>query len=597
MIIEDVYEPLALFRDEFREKFHENAQKFFADLTEKSGIDTEANAATVQKIHAIEQNLEAAKSRRTRWGVGIGLAIAAAILLIVLASNQFISIRETQADASAAPAGGLLAVAFAGLAGLALLFFKVLHPGYKNANAAVAEQEVMLFNEKNVALEQMAELNALFDWDAAAKIIEQTVPRIQFDPYFTEARLNDLVSSFGWDNAFNDGKSVICSQSGEINGNPFVIGQLLEMNWGTKTYTGTRTVSWTEVVRDSKGKAQIVTRYQTLVGTVHKPIPEYSEEKLLIYGNDAAPKLTFSRAPSPLSGPKEGFWAKRKLNREIKRLEKFSRNLNDDSNYTIMGNREFEALFHAVDRNDEVEFRLLFTPLAQKQMLALLNDNEVGYGDDFHFTKINKINVVHARHLDSADINTDPSKFTDFDIANCKARFLAFCDEYFKTMYFALAPLLTIPLYQQTRTHENIYRDTVGKPSTFWEHESIANFIGENHFKHPQSVTRNILKTSLVNRRNEVSTISVQASGYRTVERVDTVRVMARNGRFYDVSVPWDEYLPVQRTTNINISERDDMTRRKFKDAIQSSEEWANFFRSWNSNSRQAAFRRSIISF
>ena len=40
-----------------------------------------------------------------------------------------------------------------------------------------------------------------------------------------------------------------------------------------------------------------------------------------------------------------------------------------------------------------MEFRLLFTPVAQMQMLALMKDNEVGYGDDFTFLKDHKVNL------------------------------------------------------------------------------------------------------------------------------------------------------------------------------------------------------------
>ena len=54
------------------------------------------------------------------------------------------------------------------------------------------------------------------------------------------------------------------------------------------------------------------------------------------------------------------------------------------TNFTEMGNAKFDALFGAVDRNNEVEFRVLFTPLAQKNMLDLLTDKN-HYGDDFYF--------------------------------------------------------------------------------------------------------------------------------------------------------------------------------------------------------------------
>ena len=51
--------------------------------------------------------------------------------------------------------------------------------------------------------------------------------------------------------------------------------------------------------------------------------------------------------------------------KEIKRLEKKSQKSITKVKYTVMGNSEFE--FYSCDkRNNEVQFRLLFTPLLKK---------------------------------------------------------------------------------------------------------------------------------------------------------------------------------------------------------------------------------------
>ena len=124
------------------------------------------------------------------------------------------------------------------------------------------------------------------------------VPRLAFDPYFTAERLASLHGQFGWDDSFNDGKSIIFAQSGVINGNPFVFGHYLDMEWGEETYEGTKEISWTEWEEDENGRSRPVRRYETLHAHVTKPKPVYSEQKVLIYGNDAAPALSFTREPS-----------------------------------------------------------------------------------------------------------------------------------------------------------------------------------------------------------------------------------------------------------------------------------------------------------
>ncbi len=110
-------------------------------------------------------------------------------------------------------------------------------------------------------------------------------------------------------------------------------------------------------------------------------------------------------------------------------------------------------------------------------------------------------------------------------------------------------------------------------------------------------MTRNILKTQVTRRENEVATVAVTAYGYRTEKRVDVVSVRANNGRYYDVDVEWDEYLPVSQTTDIRATEREGLSKPDFDVALQTSEDWQNFFRSWGADAARAAFRRSIVSF
>ena len=171
------------------------------------------------------------------------------------------------------------------------------------------------------------------------------------------------------------------------------------------------------------------------------------------------------------------------------------------------------------------------------------------------------------------------AKFAAYDLEAARAFFTAFCTRYFKDAYFALAPLLAVPLYQQTRTHENIHGGGAGHAS-FWEHEAIANFYGEGRFRHPRSATRNILKTRVASREGGFSQLEVTAHGHQIVKRVDVVQVMARNGRYYGVSVPWDEYQPVSRTTPLRIAEREGLSRTGYDEgATLPSDEWRAFFR------------------
>ena len=568
-MIEDVYEPLARYRDEFREKFARLAREKFEELTQKSNVDVSANRATVKEIRALQSNADSARAKKTCYGwlMAIGFIGAAVALAMIVAAGD--SGSEVQSWCGIGIVAGLVLGC-------------VMIPRYRAATRLLADLESQIASKQSLAWEQMEPLNRLYTWDITAKLIEATVPRLEFDPYFAADRLADLHRQFGWDDSFNNGKSVIFAQSGVINGNPFAFGHCLEMEWGEKTYEGTKEISWTDWEEDEDGKSRPVRRHETLYAHVTKPIPVYNEQKLLVYGNDAAPNLSFSRQPSGLTGTEKELWGKIRKKWRLNRLEAYSRNLDDDSNFTLMSNHEFETWFHAKDRDNEVEFRLLFTPVAQTQMLNLMKDTTVGYGDDFTFVKQQKINVLFSKHLDAATIDTDPSRFHSWDYDGAAKFFVSFNERYFKDAYFALAPLLSIPLYQQTRTHEDIWKGVLGRPaSSFWEHEAAANYHGEDNFKHPSCITRSILKTEVVSREGGESTVAVTAYGYRGVERVDYKEVHGGDGNWHDVPVKWIEYLPVQRTSNMYLSE---------------SENPSDEFKS-RAAALGSVYRRSILSF
>ncbi len=549
---EDIYEPLSRYRDEFREKFAGLTAEKFEELKTLSGIDEESNRLLVETIKKLSVRKEKTENRRAMWGTLsflAGLAAAAGIIAVIYALvSENADISEIRIHIITG--GAVTAVSFL------LLLFQWILPAFRDADKKVKELENEINEKRTQAYEQMAPLNALFDWSITAELIEKTVPRLQFDKFFTEARLHDLKESFGWEDAFNQPYSVVHSHSGVINDNPFVFAELRRQEWQTKRYYGSLQIFWTETIRDSEGRRRTVTRSQTLTAYVDKPVPVYINDKVLIYGNDAAPDLDFSRTPSDLSGESGGLWNSVKRAHRLNKLKKFARNLDDDSDFTMMSNEEFELLFHAKDRNDEVGFRLLFTPLAQQQMVNLLNDRETGFGDDFCFFKDNKINIITAAHLDQISFSHDPAQYRGYDCQAMRDHFQRYNERFFKAVYFALAPLLIIPLYQQTRTTRAIYGKTDDSHSSFWEHEALANYYGDSRFEHPDCITQNILKARCVSRDDSgCGTVEVEAHGFCGIQMLDHVNVYGGDGRFHAVPVEWTDYQPVSRTSYMTVKE------------------------------------------
>ena len=537
-MINDVLEPLAQYAAVFKKAHVNHTSDFFEDLVRQSGVDEIANAKTVQQLRQLEQQAAGANSTNKWWRILQGVVIAAALLSTVHVFLHYSWLWWVVPTAIFAPA----------------IYW--LNRTINDSQAQFKQLEQACEEKRSEAWRQMAPLNRLSEWDTAAKLMQKTVPQIAFDPYFSNGRMGELRNCFGWSGDLGPAHSIVFSHSGVINGNPFILARTLMHSMGSKTYHGSLQISWTEEVRDSNGKWHTETKHETLRASVRSPYPEYENQTFIVYGNEAAPNLVFSRSPSGLSKLEDGFFHKMIKNRAIKRLEKKSRDIGEGKTFTVMHNREFDALFGATDRNHEVQFRLLFTLLAQQEMMRLLKDSQVGYGDDFAFDKSHMINIVESAHMRHTDIEAEPETFHAYELAHARRFFNAYHNDFFRSFYFGISPLLAIPLYQQHRSNSDIYKDTYARKSCFWEHEAIANYHGEAEFKHPDCVTRSILKTTSRDGADGSQTVRVTASGYTSVERVDHVSVRGRDGRTHQVPVHWVEYLDVQRASNMVVREK-----------------------------------------
>lgn len=209
----------------------------------------------------------------------------------------------------------------------------------------------------------------------------------------------------------------------------------------------------------------------------------------------------------------------------------------------------------ATDRNHEVQFRLLFTPLAQQEILKLLQDGEVGYGDTFAIEKTQMVNIVEPMHMRETDISGDPAKFRTYEFAEARRFINDYHNDFFRSFYFGIAPLLAIPLYQQHRPHADIYKSTHSNKPCLWEHEAIANYHGEAPFRHPDCITRSVLKTSMEYEAGGSQKVRVTASGYRKEGRVLYVSVAGGDGHIHQVPVHWDEYFSVRNGADMLVQE------------------------------------------
>lgn len=571
----DIYDPLSEYINVFRDRFKEVAESTFAELAEEAQVDVKANHETCRQLYDTEKALSSVKARissMTAWCVFLWMVVVGGIAAVFFMYSE---LEEWI----------LFAIAAAVIIAIALLFMKI-HPRLKELKTERDSLTATAGKFKAEAWEQMSPLNRLYDWDVLTRMMSKTVPRLEFDPYFTNQRLADLKMTYGWDDSFNAERSVIYSHSGLINGNPFVICRTRKMEMGSKTYYGSKTIYWTTRERGADGKYHTVSHSQTLTASVTAPYPEYYEKTRLIYGNTAAPDLIFYRKQSGLAGKEDSLsykWKRRSLRKKARDL--------NSSDFAMMTNEEFEVAFNTSNRNNNQQFALLFTPLAQESMLKLLKDNQVGFGDDFDFDKHKMINTIVPDHMQKLNLDMNPEQYRHFDYDKAKEDFYTTNASYFRAIYFSLAPLLCVPMYQQIRPQQDIYGRDMQRHSAFWEHEALANFWGQNHFKHPDCVTDCILKTQQKEGKDESSTITVYAYGYRTEQRLTYISKWGGDGRTHNVPVYWDEYLPVTGSGKIYMKEDND-----FKDNSVTQRQRLNHITDVLNKTNLNLYRRHIAS-
>lgn len=541
------FEPLEYYEKHLKGAMERNAEEYFDALVKRSGVDPEQNKATVARY-----NKEAAEAEEA--GKKLGSFKALKIFLIVLTVIAFLAaviLIFSYASGEGYWLYLFLGILFALLGiGLVVLLCTVIKKKLKERE----ERHKKEVEEANAVLKQaydeMAPLNALFTWDMTRELVLKTMPDLTLDEQLDVRRLDLLCRKYGYEPDEDQSVSTVFLLSGTAEGSPFLFERRFRRTMGTKTYTGTLTIHWTTTETDSEGHVHTQHHTQTLTASVIKPAPYYGFETRLIYANEGAPRLTFTRGPqhSELLSEKEREKKVKKGGKELK--ERTEEAISEGKRFTELANTEFEVLFGALDRDNEVEYRLMFTPLAQQNMLGLITSDK-GYGDDFSFVKSGMINIIRSEHAQNWLTDTDPARYKSYDLAASKASFISFNAGYFKSMYFDLAPVLAVPLYRMQKPAEFIYRDVYDYNYTGGEAEVLANRFAPSVFAPQDAKTQTILKARPVRREGSTDSVSVTAHSFDAVDRVDYVNVFGGDGRYHAVPVPWVEYIPVERMSEM----------------------------------------------
>ena len=576
MSLKDViYEPFKSYNEEFKNKINEESNKYFNELVKKSGISIEKDSILKKErdnliINLNEKSNILKKVKNKKNGFTF-LAVFSLILSIILILIGVYNLKSPVYIPILLIIGGVI------LIGLSIFLFiyisKKINPLVKESskNEKAANQKLKE-KEEEMSI-NMSCLNDLFDYGMQNEIISKAIPLIQLDKEFDISKYTFLNKKYKFDEDSDDNSSILYVQSGQIEGNPFLVYKEMNVEMITHTYTGSITVSVTK--RNSKG--EVYHSSEILHASIKKEKPEYFDNTYLVYANDAAPHLCFSRKPV-LSSHLEEKELEKFVKNKKKELDKLAKKeLTKENGFTPLGNDKFDTLFNATNRNNEVEFRLLFTPLAQNNLVNLINSKEP-FGDDFSYSKKKCLNYIKSNHSQYFDYVISPSYFESLDIESAREKFNDYSNNYFKNLYFDLLPIISIPELQQHKAEEYIYDKKYFSNFNRFEQESICNGLNFSNLLHEDTykdLSFGIVKTSLTRKEDDADLISATCYSYGGEEKVEYIPRTASDGKTHMVPVHYVEYYPIKKENLVKIT-RSTINRKNINSNISNNSQLNN---------------------
>ena len=493
-----IYNPLEEFDSKFKDLHLDHTKKYLDDLVKRSEVDIEENRRTVKEYLALKEALVKIKRKYNLW------RFLRVLMCITLLFIPLVVIKIT--------------------------------PKVRALRDEIERTDGKIGMLLTLAKRQVAPLLALFCDRDALRIIEATIPSLSFADCFSVEQETDMAINYDFDDQTNGEQSTTDVLAGHYNENPFLFEKKLIHTMGVETYHGTKMIRWTESYRGSDGKRHTRTRTQVLHASVVKPKPYYSTKVMLSYCAQGGPELCFTRDATHLDQKSD-----REIERYVKRGEKKLKKMTDkaieeNTDFVSMSNSDFEVLFDALDRTNEVQFRTLFTPLAQTNMVDLIR-SDTGYGDDFNFIKRGRTNKIISRHSQERGITLSPSAYVSFSFDEIEENFIRRNADYFKAVYFDFAPLWAIPLYQERPVHSLKPIPDHSQKYSYKECEALSNKVSAKRVAHPKTKTPAILKSSFIGPKDY---------SYDIIPRIDLIPVLGGDGRFHNVPVPWNDYQPLE---------------------------------------------------
>lgn len=271
------------------------------------------------------------------------------------------------------------------------------------------------------------------------KVIEPLWPDVKIDIYQDEPSYKVWNSVIG--NILPKDACFTTLLSGHIFNNPFMMYNFKKQEWTTATYTGSVPVTYTEHI---DGKT--VVRTEIVVASETLPAPYWARGTELAYYFDRAEKLCFTNNVSKGQFKK---WNKKEQ--------------------LPMENSKFDKLFACI-RNDEKDYRVLFTPLAQENFVKLFGECK------FIVEKNEEVTLVQLDKSGNPYLDVTPNEAFNYDLNVWKTNYANWTKRFVRDLGLLTLPIANIPVYTQFDVNESLIKNK-GIASNLQVEDNLAHIF------------------------------------------------------------------------------------------------------------------------
>ena len=544
---ERLIEPSEYWSGELKQSFKEKCEEQFSILSDVSNIDIEANRKTVQKLNCEREKLNNYKNKKSFW---VFLLVLSIIALAVIA---FVNYSKTGTIFGESSDENFAIKTIGSVFSLYLTVQSILK--IKKCSELIKNQDVVVSCIENEAWGEVSPLLNVINTEDFCALVHDCIPSVNIAPFIMDEMIDRLDERSKSENELlnhlnyiaDNSNTTVSALSGSVDGKFFIMLSYVHFEMGLHTYTGSISVPYYDYETDMDGKSRRVLRYEVLTASVDKPFPYYYLYHRAMYFSECCPNLSFSRSPINFNSKPE-----RQFKRIVKKSKKKYIKM-ESSSFTPLSDTEFEALFNTKDRDNDVEFRMMYTPFAIRQFTQLVKLKD-GFGDNFYLEKDGCSTSCTIEDETVGNIGTIRPSLGDicsYSYDEIQKKYLLCGQNFFKNFYFLLAPLFMIPIYAEGRdeNYDEIFEESDKHSFHELDAESLAS--SKSEYFRPDGTTTEIMIKVTDSQNLEIGTLfELTSYSFYGVQRIEYVYKV---GFHTSAKVPmhWIEFFSKKRNTKM----------------------------------------------